>query len=431
MRSVARWPVWELRRSLIVVLLAVVLLAGGLVVAALAVLPADRATAVAVLGAAGLTALGVLHTELAIGIERLRRRLPEGAYLDLMTVWTFAGALVLPPGPAALTVLGVYGHLWFRVWRRAGVAAYRILYTAATVVLAVVAASVVAGPARVGVTGDIGAGGSAADYGLLLAAVVVYCLVNQALVVLALTLSTRRFGWRAALGDWDEHGIEVSTLCLAVLVALAAPAQPLLVPLVLPPLLMLHRAVLIRQLQDRVDTDAKTGLLTAGAWRDRAQRELARARRRRLAVAVLLLDLDHFKEINDGHGHLAGDEVLSAVAGTVAAQVRDDDPVGRFGGEEFVVLLAGLPPGTEGRERAHLAAERIRRAVSDLEVPIDPSGGRTTVDGVSVSVGVAFSGADRRALDDLLRSADYALYAAKRAGRNRVRPMRHRSTGRR
>ncbi|MEV1293455.1 GGDEF domain-containing protein [Pseudonocardia sp. NPDC049635] len=419
-RRGARWPALDLPRPMLLVLLTVELLTAGLVVGGLAALPADRSTGLAALGALGLIALGVVHTELATGIERVRRRVAHASYFDLSSVWTFAGALLLPPGLAGVVVIGIYGHLWWRVWRPAGAGLYRHVYTTATVALAAIAASTLIAPHGLEVVA--GSGDVLPAVGLLLLAMAVYVVVNQLLVALALALTTgRRFALRGVLGEWDDHILEGATLCLAVLAALAALRQPLLMLLVLPPLLVLHRAVLIRQLEERANTDAKTGLLTASAWRGRAHRALARGRRRRDAVAVLILDLDHFKSVNDGYGHLAGDEVLTAVARTLTSQVREVDPVGRFGGEEFVVLLAGLPRGAEGRTLAHAAAERIRRAVRGLTVDVDLPGGPLTITDLSVSVGVAITGEDGESLEELMQVADYALYAAKRAGRNRVR----------
>ncbi|WP_344019019.1 GGDEF domain-containing protein [Pseudonocardia kongjuensis] len=419
-----RCPTLELPRPMLLVLLTVELLTVVLVVGGLVALPADRSTGLAALGALGLIALGVVHTELATGIERVRRRVAHASYFDLSSVWTFAGALLLPPGLAGVVVIGVYSHLWWRVWRPAGAGFYRHVYTTSTVVLAAIAASTLVAPHGLETVAGAGTGpgGMLPAAGLLLLAMAVYVVVNQLLVALALALTTgRRFALRGVLGEWDDHILEGATLCLAVLAALAALRQPLLMLLVLPPLLVLHRAVLIRQLEERANTDAKTGLLTAAAWRGRAHRGIARGRRHRDAVAVLILDLDHFKSVNDGYGHLAGDEVLTAVARTLTAQVREVDPVGRFGGEEFVVLLAGLPRGPEGRTLAHAAAERIRRAVRGLAVTVDLPGGPLTITDLSVSVGVAITGQDGESLEELMQVADYALYAAKRAGRNRVR----------
>jgi diguanylate cyclase (GGDEF)-like protein len=134
---------------------------------------------------------------------------------------------------------------------------------------------------------------------------------------------------------------------------------------------------------------------------------------------VLVLDLDHFKSVNDTHGHLAGDHVLAAVADVLQAEVRERDLVGRFGGEEFVVLLAGL--GGEGSAELAAVAERIRRRVAGLGVEIPTPDGPLTVRGLSVSVGCAVMPDGGAELRDLLEVADRALYAAKGAGRNAVR----------
>jgi diguanylate cyclase (GGDEF)-like protein len=131
-------------------------------------------------------------------------------------------------------------------------------------------------------------------------------------------------------------------------------------------------------------------------------------------LAVILLDLDNFKRINDTHGHLAGDLVLRAIADRLKGQLRDDDLIGRFGGDEFAVLL----PGTGGGEASRIA-ERLRASIVDE--PIVIGDGRR--DGVrtdaTISIGVAeiATGCD---LTDLIAGADAALYRAKNAGRNRV-----------
>jgi len=138
--------------------------------------------------------------------------------------------------------------------------------------------------------------------------------------------------------------------------------------------------------------------------------EFVRARRYQRPLSCLMLDLDHFKSINDRHGHAAGDEVLRAAAKACRDSVRELDLLGRFGGEELVALL----PETEASIAASVVAERIRRTVEALCV----KAGEHTVT-VTVSIGVA-DNASAGSLEELLAAADRALYAAKRLGRNRV-----------
>jgi diguanylate cyclase (GGDEF)-like protein len=229
-----------------------------------------------------------------------------------------------------------------------------------------------------------------------------------------LTITTRSFA--AFFGGWGDNALEASTLCLGVLTALALGTLPALALFVLPPLLLLHRVVLVKQLEYAVVTDEKTGLFNTTGWHKLATRELARAERRPKATfGVLMVDLDLFKRINDTYGHLAGDAVLRAVAATIRSQVRDYDSVGRFGGEEFLVLLPEVPERV-----ARAVAERVRTAIARLEVSVDVSGRPDVITGLSASIGVATYPDAGTALDRILHAADTAMYRAKAAGRNRV-----------
>ncbi len=138
-------------------------------------------------------------------------------------------------------------------------------------------------------------------------------------------------------------------------------------------------------------------------------REVEVARRTQQPLSLLMLDIDHFKKVNDTHGHSTGDEVIKAVAASLKAQLRNVDMAFRFGGEEFVVLLSNT-----SREAAAMVGERIRHAVMDLQCLAQ---GRA-ID-VSVSLGCA-SLQPGEAMDSLLQRADSALYVAKRDGRNRL-----------
>jgi diguanylate cyclase (GGDEF)-like protein len=366
--------------------------------------------------AAALWLLAVVHTELATGIERARRRTTGTSYFDLSSVWTFAAALLLPPLLTAAVVVLVYAHLWHRVWRPAGVPPHRHAYTTATVVLAAAAAHAVAGPAA-------RAAGELPGVGAIAAALGAYLVVNTVLVAAVIALTAERPVLRELAGRWDDNALELATLCMGALAAVALGSSPGLVVLALPPVLVLHRAVLVRQLEEAASTDAKTGLLTAAAWRARTEQVLHRARRTRGTAGVLLVDLDHFKAVNDDHGHLAGDRVLAEVAAALRAGVRQHDLLGRFGGEEFLVLLPDLPAGVDGRRELAGVAERLRRLVAELQVPVDglDGPGATTITGLTASVGGATLPVDGTDLDQVLRAADRSLYAAKREGRNLVR----------
>ena len=124
----------------------------------------------------------------------------------------------------------------------------------------------------------------------------------------------------------------------------------------LPPVILLQRSLLHSQLKAQARTDPKTGVLNAGAWQGEAALAIARAQRRREPLAVLLADVDHFKKVNDTHGHLTGDAVLRTLAAEMRQQVRESDLVGRFGGEEFVILLTGTSPRRRARSPSGSAA---------------------------------------------------------------------------
>lgn len=169
-------------------------------------------------------------------------------------------------------------------------------------------------------------------------------------------------------------------------------------------------------LRDMATRDSLTGLWNRGAVLDLLNNELARARRQEATVAVIMLDVDHFKRVNDTHGHLVGDEVLRKVAQAMRGATRLYDAVGRYGGEEFLVVLPGCD---ETNALSH--AERQRAAIS--RVLVDTPAGPL---GVTASLGVAvFDPHVDADTCDIIRTADNALYLAKRNGRDRVELGRH------
>jgi diguanylate cyclase (GGDEF)-like protein len=164
----------------------------------------------------------------------------------------------------------------------------------------------------------------------------------------------------------------------------------------------------LQTVQEEAATDPLTGVLNRRALDRLLARETGRCEVLGAMVSVLALDLDHFKAINDTHGHAVGDEALRAFAHRIRGQLRQSDHLARLGGEEFVVLLPGAPP-----ETAHEIAERLRACVAEAPLVDAP---RVAV---TVSIGVVtFRAGDRAA--DLLARADAAAYAAKRSGRDRV-----------
>lgn len=163
--------------------------------------------------------------------------------------------------------------------------------------------------------------------------------------------------------------------------------------------------------------DPLTDLLNARAYNEVCTSRLQQAQRASVPSAVLFIDLDHFKVINDSYGHLAGDEVLKAVSNCLNAHVRKTDVLGRIGGEEFCAFL----PSTSS-EGAMALAEGIRSAIESLmpEVTSDQSEQTTQRIKVTASIGVTSSMDWRESMQVMQRRADAAMYSAKQAGRNRV-----------
>ncbi len=403
---VGRWELWSGPRGVPAVFLAVEGLAAALAVIAL--LRSNYETTEFV-RFGSLLGLAFLQAELSRSVERLRRTLCDRPHINMTSVWTFAGVLVLPPGLALALGLLIYLHLWLRVWR--GMShrpAYRVVYCAAAIVLSCLASgAIVAGwnGLPVGFTGSL----------RIVEAAAVFTAANAVIVALSVYLHTGGRSLRSLFGTGDDNLLEVTTLVLGTSTALGIVHAPALVPFVLLPVLVLHRSVLVRQLEIAANIDGKTGVLNAHAWHLLSERELSSAARAKSKLGVLMLDLDHFKQVNDVYGHLAGDVVLKVVAKTISEHVRDYDSVGRFGGEEFVVLL----PGATETEVIPVA-ERVRQAVMDIEVEVGTASGPRTVRGLSVSIGAAVYPSGGTVLERLLHVADSALYQAKRNGRNRV-----------
>lgn len=351
-----------------------------------------------------LLVMSALYGEACDRIDRLSRYLtPHGLVMNQNSVICFAGVLILPVQLAAVLVIGVYLHALIRVRRARLARPYRLAFTTGATILATFAAGCVYSLFD-GQLDSVGLRDAVA----VIVTLFVYTVSNLVLLLICLRAVTKPMTWRSLLPSRHQVTYENSTLLLGCLAGIVVVHAVWLSPFVLILVANLHRASLVTELQHSARTDAKTGLLNSGGWQVLARQHLAQCAGSGTTAAVLLIDLDHFKNVNDTYGHLAGDVVLKAVAEILARELRGYDAVGRYGGEEFIALL----PGVEA-EAAQVIGERVRQRISSatLEELIQ----------VTASVGIAVdlpnSGSD---LEDIIDAADIALYKAKTAGRDQV-----------
>jgi diguanylate cyclase (GGDEF)-like protein len=169
-----------------------------------------------------------------------------------------------------------------------------------------------------------------------------------------------------------------------------------------------------QNLYDSATRDALTRAYNKRYFAEALPREISFAERHKRSLALVLFDVDHFKRINDGYGHPAGDAVLQKLASTVSSALRNEDVLARYGGEEFALILRDLD-----EDRACICAERVRARVMATEFTFEQK-----IIPVTISLGVATLGPNARTPDAMVAAADARLYAAKRGGRNRVEPSR-------
>jgi len=331
--------------------------------------------------------------------------------------WWLPIALLLPPLYALLAPFAVGAVLYARARR---IPVYRRVFSSAALGLAGAATSAtfhLAIPNAVFATLTASRAWLTRPSVVLtaVACAVVFAVVNSFTVAVAAHLAEPDEPITKMLWDRETLLLDLTETCVGILVAVTCALSYLLLLVALPPVILLQRSLMHQQLAAAARTDPKTGLLNATAWQREADAEVARAQRTGSPLAVLLVDVDHFKRVNDSHGHLTGDEVLRALAAGLRQQVRESDVVGRFGGEEFTVLL----PRTDGAG-AYGIAERLRAGAATLSVAAADA--RINV---TVSIGVAVLGQHGDDLFELLAAADVALYRAKDAGRDQVRIYAH------
>jgi diguanylate cyclase (GGDEF)-like protein len=363
--------------------------------------------------------------------------LQAGLVRDFLTAWVLPVAILLPPVYAMVTPIPLLVLTQWRVHRGAP---YRRVFTSAAIGLAYGAASLAfhAIPASFA-GGTLGTGRHALTWTAAVAACeIVGWLVHNFLIISAVKLSDPSAHLRdialnreALLGDFAQ-------MDLGILITVVVAVHPVLAVLAVPTVLLARRFMMHAQLLAKSRIDTKTGLLNVSTWESEAEREIARAVRTRSPLAIAMVDIDHFKVVNDTHGHLVGDRALRAITGTLREQLRSYDLAGRFGGEEFVILL----PQTREAQALRIA-ERLRIHIASLIIPVNEAatvgaatvGDATTVGDaatigetatgpvvrLTVSVGVASLDRIGSELTDLVAAADSALYLAKQAGRNQTR----------
>jgi len=414
-RGFRDWQVWAIRPLLQAYVVCVT--SSAFVLTMLAATRTDwRARDVTVYAA--LLACGLV----AIETTRVVSEAQGTVIRDLQTVWYLAIAVTLPP---AYALIASFPLTAYRLWRMRRGFVYRRVFSNATISLAYGCAawlfhavpSSAAGPAP-------GAG----VHVLTWACVVVGCgalawVINNGLLLGAIKLADSDARLRDLFGNREAITSDLIELSLAVSLALVVAINPVLMALALPSVLLYRRYMMSAQLVTQARIDPKTGLLNVGTWRHEADVEFAHALRGSDPLALVIVHIDHFKSVYDTAGHLASDEVIRAIASTVAENMRGYALIGRFGGEEFAVLL----PRTSAAE-ARRITERLRDHIAGQSIAIEDGSHTGFVFRMTVSIGIATVDQFRRTLADLIGAADAALTEAKSTGHNKICVMPGHST---
>jgi diguanylate cyclase (GGDEF)-like protein len=345
---------------------------------------------------------------------------PRVAYLkgsmtrDFLTAWVLPVAILLPPVYAMIAPIPL--QVLHQLCVHKGVT-FRRVFTAASISLAYGAASLLFRAFPESFAGhSVGTGTHALTWVL---AVAVCELVggrgHHFMIVGAIKLTDPSVRIRDLELDREALQADFAEFDLSVLITVVIAVNPVLAIAAVPTVLLARRFIMHAQLLAASRIDTKTGLLNSSTWEREAEAEVTRAVRMNVPLAVALVDIDHFKVVNDTYGHLAGDKALRAVTDALRSQLRGYDLAGRFGGEEFAVLLP------QARELDALnVAERLRSYVAGLVIPVDDEDESAGSIRLTISVGVASLDGESRELTDLMAAADAALYYAKETGRNKT-----------
>ena len=337
-----------------------------------------------------------------------------GITRDFITVWVLPIAILLPPFYAMVTPIPIYVLTQFWVFR--GII-YRRVFTVGAIALAFGGVSLLFRAFPASFAGPtIGTG----THALTWAVAVAICEQvgrrgNQLLIAGGIKLTDPSVKFAEQELNREALVADFAEFDLSILITIVVAVSAVLAIFAVPTVLLVRRFMMHGQLlaQSRIDT--KTGLLNASTWEREATAEIARAVRTGIPLALALVDIDHFKSVNDTHGHLVGDKALRAVTDGLRSQLRGYDLAGRFGGEEFAILLP------HAREADALnVAERLRVHIASLSIPIRDNDESGPYVKVTISVGVAALDSASRELNDMLAAADAALYHAKETGRNKT-----------
>jgi diguanylate cyclase (GGDEF)-like protein len=357
----------------------------------------------------GLLACGVIAIESTRSVREI-----QGVGRDLQTVWYLAIAVTLPSAYALLAPLPLTAY---RLWRVRRAFVYRRVFSNATISLAYGCASLIFHSVPSSVAG---AKPGTASHALSWTGVVAGCgvaawIINNGLILGAIRIADPEARVRDMFGNREAITSDLIELSLAVSLSLVVAISALLMTLALPSVVLYRRYLMNSQLVAHNRLDAKTGLLNAGTWQREAEVELLRAVRGRTPLALAMVDIDHFSDVNDMAGQVVRDQLVHDIAGMLKDQLPTHDLIGRYGTEEFAIVL----PQT-GREEAQRISERLRDHIAAEPIAIESGSQEGFVFRLTVSIGVALLNESRRALSELIGAADSALGRAKSTGWSKV-----------
>jgi diguanylate cyclase (GGDEF)-like protein len=407
-----RWALWRQPKRLIVFVVIVELCA--LLGMGHEIARAGVPSGLAWLHFAILVVGATIHVQLTHRQEERRRNRIISVHIDLTAVWIFPAAVVLPVPLTLLLVAIIRTQRWFTARRPP----HKFFFSSVSIAFAATLAHqtlIALGPNQWSLTTGLG---GLRTFGVLALAGLVYIGSQAAFTGGFLALGgTTAPTLRNVLGSKADNLLEMVTVGLGAVTAILLVNVPPAVAIMALVTVIFNRLAELDQLHADVRTDSKTGVFNMRGWSEAAERALSRTSRADEGLALLMIDLDHFKWINDTYGHPAGDDVLRNIAQTLDETTRPSDVVGRFGGEEFLVLLPDID-----RSATELAAERVRGAIANLRITTtDKRGGQAIIAGRTTSIGVALYPRHGDTLKSLLQAADAAVYEAKEGGRNRVR----------